>query len=279
MPELPEVETVGRGLSKSILNKRITRVELNRPDLRAPLPKDLTKRITGQSIREIKRRAKYLLLRTNGGETILLHLGMSGRVTTGKDSGTREKHDHVALHFTGGTVLLFNDPRRFGRLDLMKTGDEEKHPLLRHLGPEPLDKSFTAKILGERLKGKKTAIKLALLDQTVVAGIGNIYASEALFWAGISPTRPAGQITGARAEKLVPAIKKVLNAAIKAGGSSLRDYRQASGELGYFQHKFAVYDKAAKPCPGCTCDWKETGGIRQSVLGGRSTFYCSTRQR
>jgi formamidopyrimidine-DNA glycosylase len=275
MPELPEVETTGRGVAAKLLNQKLLRVEQRRKDLRAPMPKGMADTLESQKLEAVERRAKYLLLRFSGEQTLLIHLGMSGRlVITAKDDGTRDKHDHLVLHFAKG-MLRFNDARRFGRVDMFSTGSETMHPLLRHLGPEPLGKGFTPQVLAAALKGKKTAVKLALLDQTIVAGIGNIYACEALYYSGIAPTRAAGSLKLAELSKLVPAIKKVLNAAIKAGGSSLRDYVQSDGNLGYFQNEFAVYDREEQPCPGCTC----ATGVLRFTQGGRSTFWCKTKQR
>jgi len=279
MPELPEVETTGRGVAAALVGSRVERVECRRADLRSAIPEKLDARLQGATLREVTRRAKYLLLRFDNDQTLLVHLGMSGRLLVKPDNGEREKHDHVVIRFSNGQTLFFNDARRFGRIDMMATADEARHPLLAALGPEPLEADFTPAVLSAALKGRRSEIKVALLDQTIVAGIGNIYASEALFYAGISPTRPAGQVAGARAEKLVPAIKQVLQAALAAGGSTLRDYRQSSGELGFYQDRFAVYDRAGQACPGCTCDISLTGGIRQSVQAGRSTFSCPRRQR
>ncbi len=278
MPELPEVETVCRGLAKALTGLRFVEVEQHRADLRAPMPKNLAARLKGRRIVAIKRRAKYILIGLDNHETLLLHLGMSGRVIVSHEKTTSGKHDHLIFHFDDGAIVTFNDPRRFGLCDLIRDTDVSQHRLLRHLGLEPLEKDFTPEALAELLKGKKTSIKIALMDQRLVVGIGNIYASEALFRAGISPKRQAGKCRAQDIAVLVPAIRKVLNDAIRAGGSSLRDYRQADGELGYFQHHFAVYGRAGQPCPGCTCDTPRTGGIKQITQGGRSTYYCPVRQ-
>jgi formamidopyrimidine-DNA glycosylase len=213
----------------------------------------------------------------DGGGVLIAHLGMSGRLVValpGK-APPREKHDHAVFHFDDGTELRFNDARRFGLLDYAQASDLDRHPRFRLLGPEPLSNEFNAPALAQALKGKKTSIKAALLDQRVVAGLGNIYVCEALFGAGLSPRRLAGTVQGDRAERLVASIHDVLTRAIAAGGSSLRDYVQASGELGYFQHQWAVYGKEGEPCPGCDCG----KGIKRIVQGGRSTFYCAKRQR
>jgi formamidopyrimidine-DNA glycosylase len=278
MPELPEVETVCRGLAKSLIGKRITAVEQHRKDLRAPLPKNMAARLKGQKVTRVTRRAKYIRIFLDGGEVLLMHLGMSGRLLAARDAVKAEKHDHLVFHFNDKTCVKFNDPRRFGCCDLVKAAELPRHKWLRHLGIEPFGKELTADWLRAKFKGRKTSIKAALMDQRLIVGIGNIYACEALFYAGISPKRRAGSCSPAQLAKLVPAIRKVLKAAIAAGGSSLRDYRQTSGELGYFQHHFAVYGREGKACPGCICELAKTGGIRRITQGGRSTFYCKTRQ-
>jgi formamidopyrimidine-DNA glycosylase len=291
MPELPEVETVRLGLAAALQGHTLARVRLNRADLRKPFPERFAARLTGRRVADLRRRAKYLLLDLDGGETLVMHLGMSGRLTVhgpkaaampgrfhnkmpGDGSGGG-KHDHVVFETDEGVRIVFTDHRRFGLMDLAGTAALGSHPLFAGLGPEPLDESFTPAVLGAALKGKKTPIKSALLDQRVVAGLGNIYVCEALFRAGISPKRLAKTVPGPRCEKLVPAIKTVLRAAIKAGGSSLRDYAKADGELGYFQHHFAVYDREGKPCPGKDC----AGIIKRIVQAGRSTFYCPSCQK
>jgi formamidopyrimidine-DNA glycosylase len=279
MPELPEVETVCRGLSKALTGARITEFEQHRGDLRTKLPKNLPARLKGRRIEAIQRRAKYILITLDRDETLLIHLGMSGRmVLSHDDKKLPAKHDHLVFHFDNGVTLRFNDPRRFGMCDLVADKDLPRHKLLRALGLEPLSPALTAKTLAAKFKGKKTSVKDALLDQRLIAGIGNIYACEALFYAGISPKRKAGACRKEQITRLVPAIRKVLKAAIAAGGSSLRDYVQADGELGYFQHHFAVYGRAGKPCPGCRCDAKKTGGIKRFAQGGRSSFYCPVKQ-
>jgi len=277
MPELPEVETVVRGLERGIAGRRIKKLTLNRADLRFPLPKGLAARIEGRRVLRIGRRAKYLLFHIEGGGVLLAHLGMSGRmVLNGNGNGADRRHDHVVLSFDDGAVLRFNDARRFGLIDWAESEDElprNKH--LASLGPEPLSNGFNGVTLASLLEGKATPIKAALLDQRVVAGLGNIYVCESLFWAGISPKRRAGTVQGERAERLARAIRLVLERAIAAGGSSLRDYVQATGELGYFQHQFAVYGKEGEPCPECDCG----KAIRRIVQGGRSTFFCARRQK
>jgi len=276
MPELPEVETVRRGLQPVLEGRRLERVIQRRPDLRFPLPDGFGQRLTGKRVEAVERRAKFMMVRIEGGDTLLWHLGMSGRVMMFPEAAPPpEKHDHVEFVTDAGFTVRFNDARRFGFMDLVTADELATHPMLAKLGPEPLGDDFDGAVLAARLKGKVTPIKAALLDQRVVAGIGNIYASEALYKAGISPKRLAKSVQGGRAVKLAAAIKQVLVAAIAAGGSTLRDHRQPNGELGYFQHAFEVYDRAGKPCPGCDCG----GAVRQIVQAGRSTFYCAARQR
>lgn len=278
MPELPEVETVCRGLARALVGKRVTAVEQHRKDIRTPIPKGLPERLKGKKVTTVARRGKYIQIFLDGGLVLLMHLGMSGRMNISSKAVKAEKHDHLVFHFSDGTCVRFNDPRRFGGCDLVGADELPSHKWIRHLGIEPLGKEFTAEFLQKKFKGKTTSIKVALMDQEIVVGVGNIYASESLFHAGISPKRKAGACRPDQLQKLVPAIQKVLKAAIKAGGSSLRDYRQTNGELGYFQHSFAVYGREGLACPRCTCDIKKTGGIRRMTQGGRSTFYCKTKQ-
>jgi len=275
MPELPEVETVRRGLALKMTGRRIARAELRRPDLRRPFPPMLAERLDGACIGELGRRGKYILIELDADGLLLLHLGMSGRVIAGGADLPEEKHDHVVLTLDDGTVVRFNDPRRFGTLDYLRRSEIDVHPLLAGLGPEPLGPGFDGRYLRRALAGKMTPIKSALLDQRIVAGLGNIYVCEALYRAGISPRRLAGTVGGGRAERLALAVQEVLGEAIEAGGSSLRDYVQANGELGYFQHRWAVYGREGEPCPGCTC----AEGVRRIVQAGRSTFFCAKRQR
>jgi formamidopyrimidine-DNA glycosylase len=277
MPELPEVETVARGLMARLLGKRLLSFRLNRRDLRNPVPPGLKAKLEGRRIAAIARRAKYILFHLEDGGVLIAHLGMSGRLVLVDAENARPPapHDHAVLGFEGGVELRLNDARRFGLLDYAAQDDLAAHKLFRHLGPEPLGPEFDGAKLAGLLKGRKTSIKAALLDQRVVAGLGNIYVSESLYGAGISPRRLAGTVKGDRAGRLANAIRDVLARAIAAGGSSLRDYVQASGELGYFQHHWAVYGKEGEPCPRCDC----RGGIRRIVQGGRSTFYCAKRQR
>jgi formamidopyrimidine-DNA glycosylase len=276
MPELPEVETVRRGLARVLEGRRLVRVEQRRPDLRFPLPPRFAERLTGRLVLGLRRRAKYLLIDLDGDEVLLAHLGMSGRMVVGNgEAPPPDRHDHIVLHVEGGKRVTYNDARRFGMMTLVATKELDRHPLIAKLAPDPLDPLFDGAFLAGRLRGKATPIKSALLDQRVVSGVGNIYACEALFRAGVSPRRLAGTVRGDRAGRLAVALREVLGEAIEAGGSSLRDYVQADGELGNFQHRLAVYGHAGDPCPGCTCK----GTIRRIVQAGRSTFYCPARQR
>jgi formamidopyrimidine-DNA glycosylase len=276
MPELPEVETVRLGLEQAMAGRLLLRVLQRRPDLRRPFPPRFELRLTGRRIESLSRRAKYLALHLDDGAAVLVHLGMSGRMLVGRQSNEPfDAHDHVIFDLDDGGRVVFNDARRFGLMDLTETALLHQHPLLSGIGPEPLGEAFTPKVLASRIAGKSSPIKIVLLDQAVVAGIGNIYASEALFRAGIDPTRAANSLKPAEISRLVPAIQDVLTEAIAAGGSSLRDHRRPDGELGYFQHGFKVYDREGEPCPGCTCKT----GIQRIVQAGRSTFYCAKRQR
>lgn len=283
MPELPEVETVRRGLLPVLEGGTIARAEVNRPDLRWPLPERMADRLTGRRVTALRRRSKYILADLDSGETLLVHLGMSGRMLiSGAQLGTYyhdhpapQKHDHVVLHMGNGARITFNDARRFGAMDLMPTATADQHMLLKDLGPEPFGNDFNEPYLAGRLKGRKTPIKAALLDQRIVAGLGNIYVAEALYRARISPLRLAGELKERQVHSLVPTIREVLAEAIEAGGSSLRDFRQANGELGYFSKHFLVYDREGDPCetPGCT------GTITRTVQSGRSSFWCPSCQR
>lgn len=278
MPELPEVETVRRGLAPVLEGRRLARAVARRADLRWPLPDGFGQHLTGRRVERVERRAKFLLFRLDNGWTLIGHLGMSGRFRVhlaDQPWPAMEPHDHVIFATDDGAEVRFNDPRRFGFFDLVETARTSEHPMLARLGPEPLSAGFDGPTLALALKGRRTPIKAALLDQKVVAGVGNIYACEALFEAGISPRRLAAGVQGGRAERLAAAIKRVLAAAIEAGGSSLRDHRRTDGELGYFQHAFKVYGRTGERCPGCDC----APGIRHLVQAGRSSFYCPRRQR
>ena len=294
MPELPEVETVRRGLQPVMEGARIVSVETRRPDLRFPFPPDFSKRLSGKKIVSLGRRAKYLTAEIEGGPLLICHLGMSGSFrieaegaasTPGDFYHQRSKaasHDHVVFHLASPrgkkSKVVLNDPRRFGFMLFADANNE--HPMLADLGVEPTGNALDGKLLADLLRGRKAPLKAALLDQTLIAGLGNIYVSEALWRAGLSPRRAAGTIApangkaGARAEKLATAIRSVIADAIEAGGSSLRDYVHADGSLGYFQHSFSVYDREGEPCrrPGCT------GTISRIVQSGRSTFYCPVCQ-
>ncbi|MEQ9258983.1 MAG: bifunctional DNA-formamidopyrimidine glycosylase/DNA-(apurinic or apyrimidinic site) lyase [Roseovarius sp.] len=283
MPELPEVETVRRGLAPVMEGARIACAEVNRPDLRWPLPERMAERLTGAKVLGLRRRSKYILADLDTGETLLVHLGMSGRILVSGDPlghfvhehPAPEKHDHVVFHMENGARITFNDPRRFGAMDMFATDIAETHPLLQKLGPEPLGNTFSEAYLAEALKGRNTPVKSALLDQRIVAGLGNIYVCEALYRARISPRRRAGTISARRAMGLVPVIRDVLTDAIAAGGSSLRDFRQADGELGYFQHSFDVYGREGAPCKTEGCE----ANVARIVQSGRSSFYCPRCQR
>ncbi|HEY8333452.1 MAG TPA: bifunctional DNA-formamidopyrimidine glycosylase/DNA-(apurinic or apyrimidinic site) lyase [Tardiphaga sp.] len=293
MPELPEVETVRRGLQPAMEGFRIDRLEVRRADLRFPFQGDFAGRLAGRSVTSLGRRAKYLLADLDSGDVLLMHLGMSGSFRVVSD-GTQampgafhhprsdeRAHDHVVLHMSSGVSIIYNDPRRFGFMKIFARSEIESEPLLKDLGPEPLGNAFDAAMLASALAGKKVSLKAALLDQRVVAGLGNIYVCEALFRSHLSPRRLAATLSTKKGEpteravKLVEAIHDVLNQAIKAGGSSLRDHRQTSGELGYFQHSFQVYDREGEPCQTDGCG----GVVKRFVQNGRSTFWCPKCQR
>ncbi|MEH6738508.1 MAG: bifunctional DNA-formamidopyrimidine glycosylase/DNA-(apurinic or apyrimidinic site) lyase [Sulfitobacter sp.] len=283
MPELPEVETVRRGLAPVMEGTVIEQADVNRPDLRWPFPENMAERLIGQRVERLRRRSKYILADLSSGETLLIHLGMSGRMLISgdplgqftHDHPAAQKHDHVVFHMENGARITFNDPRRFGAMDLLETATAEQHKLLAVLGPEPLSNDFHESILIEAFKDRNTPVKSALLDQRIVAGLGNIYVCEVLFRANISPKRKAGQIAAARVGAMVPIIRTVLEEAIEAGGSSLKDFRQADGELGYFQHSFDVYGREGEPCRREAC----SGIITRVAQSGRSSFYCPKCQR
>jgi formamidopyrimidine-DNA glycosylase len=283
MPELPEVETVRRGLAPVMEGKRFLSVDQRRPDLRFPFPERFVERLTGTRVERLRRRSKYILADLGSGETLLMHLGMSGRLLIDgartadmtHDRAAPGKHDHVIFDMEGGVRIAFNDARRFGSMDLLPTDGADAHRLLANIGPEPLGNDFHADLLAARFAGRKTSVKTALLDQRIVAGLGNIYVCEALWRAGIAPDLLVGTIARDRLETLAQVIRDVLTEAIAAGGSSLRDYRQADGELGYFQHGFAVYGREGKPCKKSGCG----GTIDRLVQSARSTFHCPRCQR
>lgn len=282
MPELPEVETVRRGLDPVMTGQVVAQAQVNRPDLRRPLPPAMADRLTGQRVERLRRRSKYILADLSSGETLLIHLGMSGRMLVSgaplarfhHDHPAPQKHDHVVLTMANGVRITFNDARRFGAMDLIATVSADRHPLLADLGPEPFGNDFDEPRLVARLKGRATPIKSALLDQRLVAGLGNIYVCETLFRAGVHPARRAGDLPAMRVAGLVAIIRQVLSEAIGAGGSSLRDYRQSDGALGYFQHSFHVYGREGLSCrtPGCP------GTIARLVQSGRSSFFCPVCQ-
>jgi formamidopyrimidine-DNA glycosylase len=294
MPELPEVETVRRGLEPILVGNAFTHVEQRRPDLRFPLPKRFGERLEGRKVEALDRRAKYLLARLDDGEVLVMHLGMTGRFAIDKANGARvapghfahrqspvPKHEHIVFHLGDGTAVRYSDVRRFGLMDLVPASALDSYALFKGLGVEPLGDELTPEWLAGKLKGKATSIKAALIDQRLIAGLGNIYACEALHRARISPLKLAGTLATKsgkptkKTEALVEGIKTVLTSAIKAGGSSLRDYRHTDGRLGRFQHSFKVYGREGKPCRRTGCD----GVIRRIVQNGRSTFYCPTCQR
>jgi formamidopyrimidine-DNA glycosylase len=293
MPELPEVETVRRGLQPAMEGSKIVKAEARRKDLRFPFQKDFVARLEGQTVTGLGRRAKYLLADLGSGDVLLMHLGMSGSFrliegdqgkATGKFHHPRSEdraHDHVVFHMSSGATVVFNDPRRFGYMKIIARSRLENEPLLMGLGPEPLGNEFDAAMLARSCANKKTSLKAALLDQRVVAGLGNIYVCEALFRSQLSPRRLAATLATKKAEptdharRLVGAVHAVLNQAIKAGGSSLRDHRQTSGELGYFQHSFQVYDREGAKCQTAGC----SGIVRRFTQNGRSTFWCPKCQK
>jgi formamidopyrimidine-DNA glycosylase len=293
MPELPEVETVRRGLEPAMQGARFAKVEVHRGDLRWPLPKDFRERLQGKTVTGLGRRAKYLLADLSSGDVLLMHLGMSGsfhvfRNAGGKalgryhhERGQHAAHDHVVFHMSSGAIVTFNDPRRFGSMKIVARQKLEAEPLLNRLGPEPLGNAFDAAMLASACRGKKTSLKAALSDQRVVAGLGNIYVCEALHRARLSPKRVASSIAGRtgapneRAAHLVEGIKAVLRDAIEAGGSSLRDHKRPDGDLGAFQHHFRVYDREGEKCPTPGC----RGTVKRIVQNGRSTFYCPVCQK
>ena len=283
MPELPEVETVRRGLQPAMQDQKIVRAEVNRPDLRWRFPSDMAQRLTGARVVRLWRRSKYILLDLDSKETLIVHLGMSGRMlVSGQQIGefyqehpAPEKHDHVVFHMENDTRVTFNDARRFGAMDLAPTAEVEAHKMLSGLGPEPLSNYLNDTYLVAALAGRNAPIKTALLDQRLIAGLGNIYVCEVLFRAKISPMCKAKDLSKEQVSTLVPIIRTVLEEAIEAGGSSLKDYRQTGGELGYFQHSFHVYDRESQPCTNAGCG----GTIARVSQSGRSSFYCPACQR
>jgi len=286
MPELPEVETVRRGLLPAMQGRHIVRAQANRPDLRFAFPDGFEARLTGKRVERLDRRSKYLLVRLDSGETLLMHLGMSGRFSVeAEDLSTQPgdfvyappanpKHDHVVFEMQGGVRVTYNDPRRFGFMTLFATDQEDQNPYLKDLGPEPLSNGFSADTFSKAFEGRKSPVKTGLLDQSVVAGLGNIYVCEALWRAKISPRRLCASIPGARAERLAVAARAVIAEAIEAGGSTLRDYAGADGAMGYFQHSFDVYGREGEACHRC-----EDSVIERITQSGRSSFFCPQCQR
>jgi len=282
MPELPEVETVRRGLEPVLEGRRLSKVKVNRPDLRFPFPEDFAKRLDGATVERLERRAKYLRFALSSGETWVTHLGMTGRFTIDgvapgefeEDAPTGGKHEHLSLMTSEGRRIGFSDSRRFGYMALIPTGEVDDHPWFKALGPEPLGNGFNAAVLKAAFKGKKQNVKVSLLDQRIVAGLGNIYVCEALFRARISPKTPAGKVSGPKLETLVSKVRDVLAEAVEAGGSTLRDFANAEGGQGYFQHRFDVYGREGKPCAG-DCP----GVVKRFVQAGRSTFWCPQCQK
>ena len=281
MPELPEVETVRRGLEEYLIGHTLREIQLNREGLRFPFPTDLRDVLKGKTVLTIDRRGKYLLIRLSENKTLLSHLGMSGSFTFVKESEYRsKKHDHLLFYLSNNSILVYNDPRRFGVIDVFQTGGDNSHRLLHHLGPEPILDSWNTTVFANSIRNRKGAIKTTLLNQQVVVGVGNIYACEALFLSGISPRRGAGSIAGKmqpgiRAKRLVKSIKTVLTKAIEAGGSTLKDFQNVDGKAGYFAHQFNVYGREGESCLRELC----SGEIKRFVQGGRSTFYCPKCQR
>jgi len=273
LPELPEVETVKLGLQPTLLGHKFTFVETRRGDLRIPFPENFERRLLGRRVNRLWRRAKYILADLDGGETLVIHLGMSGRISINDQPAT--KHDHVVFDTDAPAHIVFTDHRRFGLMTLVETKLIDSHKLFRGLGIEPLSESFDATYLARILKGKKTPIKSALLDQRVIAGLGNIYVCEALWRARISPRRRAARVTSRQAALLAPAIQSVLREAMRLGGSSLRDHRRTNGELGEFQKTFSVYDREGEPCLRDSCN----GTVKRVVQSGRSSFYCPACQK
>ena len=286
MPELPEVETVRRGLAPALDGARLARVETRRPDLRFPFPDDFVQRLTGARVENLRRRAKYLLAPLDRGDTLVMHLGMTGRFDVDDGSGAVRpadyyyaapadpKHVHVVFETEGGARVAYSDPRRFGFMGLVPTDALDRHPWFAGMGPEPLGPDFDADRLAAAFAGRTQSPKTLLLDQKVVAGLGNIYVCEALHRAGISPRRPAGAVDRARIERLADAVRAVLEEAIAAGGSTLRDYAGADGVLGYFQHRFRVYGREGEACATACCG----GTVERLVQAGRSTFFCPVCQ-
>lgn len=279
MPELPEVETIKNTVAAAVEGAVITDVIINQFKLRLPVPKDIKKEVIAARIISFKRIAKYMLMNLSNGKTIVWHFGMSGKIKIESQMPESfEKHDHLIIE-TNEATLVYNDPRRFGLVTVCESDKIKEHKLFKNLGPDPWDKDFNADYLLKKFAGKKVAVKVALLNQEIVCGIGNIYASEILYYARILPNRPAESINANEANLIVKYTRQVLEDAIKAGGSTIHDYKKPDGDIGYFQQKHCVYNKTGQKCPQCCCNTDKTGGIKKIVLGGRSTFYCDTLQK
>ncbi len=283
MPELPEVETVMRGLRPFCEGCKIIKIDIRSPSLRIPIPRRKMASVCNVRISKVSRRAKYILVMFENEKVMVVHLGMTGSLTVFPQGQhhkiNMDRHDHIVFTTDADDVIIYRDPRRFGLIDIVNKNDLLVYKPFLNLGPEPLEKSFTAKVLKEKLQSRTLPIKQAIMDQKIVVGVGNIYASEALFLSGIDPRAAADDLNLSQLETLVDKIKFILKKAIKSGGSTLRDYRRVGGERGYFQFEFAVYDREGMACPGCSCSLKRTGGIQRIVQGGRSTFFCAIRQK
>lgn len=283
MPELPEVETVMQGLIPFLHHQKISSINVRSPALRIPIPKQKLQSLIGTKVTALVRRAKYILVHFENGKTAIIHLGMTGSFTVYPPAKHKniilDRHDHIVMVTNKNDKIIFRDPRRFGIVDVIKTDALSSYKAIERLGVEPLEADFNFITLKQKLSSRRIAIKIAIMDQSVVVGVGNIYASEALYLSSIDPTTPANLVNDKKLKILVSNIKKILKVAIESGGSTLRDYRHVGGEAGYFQFYFSVYDRAGEACPDCTCSLKKTDGIQRIVQGGRSTFYCATRQK
>lgn len=278
MPELPEVETVKNAIQKALKHAVVVDVKVNETRLRKPVPENLAEQIINKKIIDYRRIAKYIVIDFDGGLSLIMHLGMSGKIKLSDTYTEQQKHDHIIFKTTEG-YMIYNDPRRFGLCLFANTNNLRQNSIFKNTGIDPFEKELTGKYLFEKINKKNIAIKQVLLDQSIICGIGNIYASEALFLAGILPTRKAQSLTNTECSLLVEKVRQVLLKAIEAGGSTLRDYKKPDGSLGYFQNMHCVYNKTGQPCPNCSCNIKNTGGIQKIVQNGRSTYFCATKQR
>ncbi len=281
MPELPEVETVARGMAESLTNEKIIELEQRRAGLRFPFPENLKRDVENNKVIDVKRRAKYIWMELSNNKTVIIHLGMSGKVLIHPKGSNLEiqKHDHLIFRTESGIVTVLNDTRRFGVVDIEDTNKINQHKFFNNLGPEPLSDDFNPDYLAQKLKGKNSSIKNALMDQSISAGMGNIYVCDSLYYTGVHPARTASSLTKKEIKELVQNIKTVLTDSIKAGGSSLRDYVQSTGEMGYFQKQWAVYGKDGDQCINCDCDIEKTGGVQKIKQSGRASFYCDKKQK